>query len=57
MIWNFLNGNIEKSKNMQLESIPLINDLFFKVNPIPVKSALNKMGFKFGSPRLPLIAD
>lgn len=57
MIWNFFNGNIEKSKNMQLESIPLINDLFFKVNPIPVKSALNKMGFKFGSPRLPLIAD
>ena len=57
MIWNFFNGNIEKSKNMQLESIPLINDLFSKVNPIPVKSALNKMGFIFGSPRLPLIAD
>ena len=57
MIWNFFNGNIEKSKNMQLESIPLINDLFSKVNPIPVKAALNKMEFKFGSPRLPLIAD
>lgn len=57
MIWNFFNGNIEKSKNMQLESIPLINDLFSKVNPIPVKAALNKMKFKFGSPRLPLITD
>ena len=57
MIWDFLNGNVEKSKNMQLEAIPLINDLFAKVNPIPVKAALNKIGFEFGSPRLPLIAD
>lgn len=55
MIWNFLNGDVEIAKNMQLESIPLINELFEEVNPIPVKIALNKMGFKFGSPRLPLI--
>ena len=55
MVWNFLNGDIEKAKNMQLESIPLINDLFSEVNPIPVKAALNKMGYKFGIPRLPLI--
>ncbi len=54
MVWNFLNGNLEVAKNMQLESIPLINDLFAKVNPIPVKAALNKMGFEFGSTRLPL---
>ena len=57
MIWNFLNGNVEKAKNMQLESIPLINDLFTEVNPIPVKSALNKMGFEFGIPRLPLVSN
>ena len=54
MVWNFLKGDVEMAKNMQLESIPLINDLFAKVNPIPVKSALNKMGFEFGSTRLPL---
>ena len=54
MVWNFLNGDVETAKNMQLESIPLINDLFAKVNPIPVKSALNKMGCEFGSTRLPL---
>ena len=54
MVWNFLNGDVETAKNMQLESIPLINDLFAKVNPIPVKAALNKMGFEFGSTRLPL---
>ena len=55
MVWNFLNGDVEKAKNMQLESIPLISDLFAKVNPIPVKATLNKMGFDFGSPRLPLL--
>lgn len=40
---------------MQLESINLIKALFSEVNPIPVKSALNLMGYNFGSPRLPLI--
>lgn len=54
MVWNFINGDVETAKNMQLESIPLINDLFAKVNPIPVKVALNKMSFEFGSTRLPL---
>lgn len=55
MVWNFLNGNAEIAKNMQLESIPLISSLFEEVNPIPVKAALNKMGFEFGIPRLPLL--
>ena len=40
---------------MQLNSIPLINDLYSEVNPIPVKAALNKMRFEFGIPRLPLV--
>lgn len=55
MVWNFLNGDVETAKNMQLESIPLIISLFKEVNPIPVKAALNKMGFEFGIPRLPLL--
>ncbi len=55
MVWNFLNGDVEMAKNMQLESIPLIISLFKEVNPIPVKAALNKMGFEFGIPRLPLL--
>lgn len=40
---------------MQLDSLNLIKALFSEVNPIPVKSALNLMGYNFGSPRLPLI--
>ena len=54
MVWNFLNGNVEDSKKMQLECLPLINSLFSDVNPIPVKSALYEIGFNFGNPRLPL---
>lgn len=54
MVQNFFNGNVEKSTEMQLNAIPLIKTLFSEVNPIPVKSALNILGFNFGIPRLPL---
>jgi len=55
MVWDFLNGNIEEAKNKQLSALPLIDLLFSEVNPIPVKTALNKMGFDFGFFRLPLV--
>lgn len=55
MIWDFLNGDIENSRKKQLDCIPLITSLFSEVNPIPVKTAVNVMGFEFGSPRLPLV--
>ena len=55
MVLDFLNGNIEKSKNTQLSVLPLVHNLFSEFNPIPVKSALNLLGFDFGVPRLPLI--
>ncbi len=51
----FLNGQIEESRKMQLKSLRLIKALFSEVNPIPVKTALNLMGYNFGEPRLPLI--
>lgn len=55
MVWDFLNGDIESAKKKQLDAIPLINSLFSEVNPIPIKSALNNIGFDFGVPRLPLL--
>ena len=55
MIYDFLNGNIEKARFAQLQSLELIESLFCEVNPIPVKTALNMMGYNFGKPRLPLI--
>ncbi len=39
----------------QLQALPLINALFAETNPIPVKEAINLLGFDFGIPRLPLI--
>ncbi len=56
MICDFLNGNILKATSAQLRSIDLIESLFCEVNPIPVKTALNMMGYNFGKPRLPLVA-
>ena len=55
MVYNFFNGDIDKSKKMQLDVLDLINALFCEVNPIPVKYALNLMGYDFGIPRLPLV--
>lgn len=55
MIQNFFDGNIKEASKMQLDAIPLINALFAEVNPIPVKAALNIIGYDFGEPRLPLI--
>ena len=55
MCYNFFNKETEKAAKMQIDAIPLINALFSEVNPIPVKEALNIVGYNFGEPRLPLI--
>ena len=55
IVQNFLDGNFKEATKLQLDSIPLINTLFAEVNPIPVKAALNIIGYNFGEPRLPLI--
>lgn len=52
---NFENGNLKESISAQLKVIPLVKALFCEVNPIPVKSALNMLGYNVGTPRLPLI--
>ena len=55
MTEKFLEGNVKEACKMQLKSIPFIKALFSEVNPIPVKKALNLMGYDYGEPRLPLI--
>ena len=55
MTYKYFNGEVEEACKMQLEVIDLIDALFSEVNPIPVKYALNLMGYNFGKPRLPLI--
>ncbi|WP_300379309.1 4-hydroxy-tetrahydrodipicolinate synthase [Clostridium sp.] len=54
MTMNYLNGDSQKALDLQLETLDLINKLFIENNPIPVKTALNLMGFEVGGFRLPL---
>ena len=50
----FFAGDVKESLDLQLKYLPLVNALFCEVNPIPVKTALNLMGFGVGPMRLPL---
>ena len=50
----FLDGDIEGSRKEYLKMIELINALFIEVNPIPVKAAMNVLGFNVGKCRMPL---
>ena len=54
IVMDYLNGNLEKSRAMQLKALRLVDALFSEVNPIPVKAALNLMGMDVGPLRSPL---
>ena len=50
----YLEGDVKKSCELQLQAIELLDALFCEVNPIPVKTALNLMGKEVGPLRAPL---
>lgn len=50
----YFNGEVEKSRKLQLEMLDLINKLFIEVNPVPIKTAMNLLGYKAGNLRMPL---
>ena len=54
LVYSFLSGDIEKSRELQLGLKPLIDALFVEVNPVPVKTAMNLLGMEVGNLRLPL---
>ena len=54
MVMKFMEGDLAGAAKLQLDAVPLINALFCEVNPIPVKTALNLMGWKVGPTRMPL---
>ncbi len=54
MVAKFLAGDIKGATELQLKAIELIKGLFCEVNPIPVKTALNLMGFEVGPCKAPL---
>lgn len=50
----YLDGKTAESLAIQIKYLDLIAALFYEVNPIPVKAALNWMGWEVGSLRMPL---
>ena len=54
MVMEYLNGHEERARKLQLDYLELVDALFCEVNPIPVKSTMNMLGFNVGSLRLPL---
>lgn len=50
----FFEGDVKGSLELQLKAIPLIEQLFCEVNPIPVKKAMKLMGMDCGPLRMPL---
>ena len=52
----YFQGNIEKSRSLFLRYLKLMDSLFIDVNPMPVKTALNMMGWSCGACRLPLVS-
>ena len=54
MVYSFLNGDLITAKNLQLDYLDLVDALFSEVNPIPVKAAMNLLGYNVGGLRLPL---
>ncbi len=55
MVQNFVRGEVAGAATIHRETLPLVNALFVVTNPIPLKYALNKVGFRVGKPRLPLV--
>jgi 4-hydroxy-tetrahydrodipicolinate synthase len=55
MIQLILDKRINEAATIHRSLLPLVNALFVVANPMPVKYALNYLGFKVGKPRLPLV--
>src|SRR5690606_23768970 len=55
MVHLFLEGDVAGARALQLRYLPLVRALFAESNPIPVKAAVEWLGFAVGAPRLPLL--
>lgn len=54
IVAKYLDGDVKGSRDLQLKALPLIEQLFCEVNPIPVKEAMNMLGWEVGPTRMPL---
>ena len=56
IVARFMEGDVAGSRELQLRALPLVEKLFCEVNPIPVKAAMNLLGWEVGPLRMPLSA-
>ena len=54
MVHACLDGDYKTAAAIQVEAIPMIKALFCETSPIPVKAAMNMMGWNVGACRMPL---
>jgi len=55
MMNKYLAGQVKEAAAIHVSLMPLVKSLFVVSNPVPVKFALNEIGFRVGKPRLPLV--
>jgi 4-hydroxy-tetrahydrodipicolinate synthase len=55
MIDAFLKGRTGEAASIHRHLLPLVEAIFIVSNPVPIKYALNHIGFNVGKPRLPLV--
>jgi len=55
MMDDFSAGKIEEAARLHRHFIPLVNTMFMIGSPMPIKYALNYVGFRVGKPRFPLV--
>lgn len=56
MVMDYLSGNLDSARDLQLRYLSLINTLFIETNPIPIKTAMRLLGLDRGVLRLPLVS-
>ena len=54
IVEKYLNGDVKGSLALQLKMLPLMQAMAVDVNPIPVKTAMNLLGYNVGKLRMPL---
>jgi 4-hydroxy-tetrahydrodipicolinate synthase len=54
MMEKLLAGRTEEAAAVHRQLLPLVDAMFLVANPIPLKYAMNHLGFRVGPPRLPL---
>ena len=52
--YSFFKNDIANSRKLHYNYLKIMNNLFIEVNPMPIKEAMNILGYNVGNCRLPL---